>query len=164
MGDWLRRAVGGQPLIISRFLLPCNGNHPSCLLCGTPSACCFGWGLPWGCATGATPGWYVVPIQGTPPLRGRLQGHVTLRAASPQHSRETGVLGAAERTGNRCLSTMSTLSIGDRLRHRHTVHLTICMLPFCPSKTACLRAGKFTAQLGNGRLASQFAGTRRANG
>jgi hypothetical protein len=21
--------------------------------------------LPWGCATGATPGWYVVPIQGT---------------------------------------------------------------------------------------------------
>ncbi|MGI5924636.1 MAG: hypothetical protein ACOX9E_11905, partial [Lentisphaeria bacterium] len=26
-----------------------------------------------GCATGATPGWYVVPIQGTPPLRGRLR-------------------------------------------------------------------------------------------
>jgi hypothetical protein len=54
--------VTGHRLIIGRFLLPCNGTHLSCLLCGTPSACCSGWGLPWGCATGATPGWYVVPI------------------------------------------------------------------------------------------------------
>jgi hypothetical protein len=47
--------------------------------------------------------------------------------------------------------------------HRHTVHLTIRMPPFCPCKTACLTAGTFTAQLGNGHLASQFAGTRNVN-
>ncbi|MGI5922414.1 MAG: hypothetical protein ACOX9E_00555, partial [Lentisphaeria bacterium] len=36
-------------------------------------------GLPRGCAAGGTPGWYVVPIQGTPPLRDRLtpQRHMT---------------------------------------------------------------------------------------
>jgi hypothetical protein len=33
-----------------------------------------------------------------------------------------------------------------------------------PCQTACLTAGKFTAQLGNGRLASQFAETRSVNG
>jgi hypothetical protein len=37
------------------------------------------------------------------------------------------------------------------------------MLPFCPCQTACLTAGKFTAQLGKGRLASLFAGTRSVN-
>ncbi|MGI5925018.1 MAG: hypothetical protein ACOX9E_13815, partial [Lentisphaeria bacterium] len=44
------------------------------------------------------------------------QAPTVLWACSPQHSRETGVLGAAGRTGNRCLSTMSTLSIADRLQ------------------------------------------------
>ncbi|MGI5923334.1 MAG: hypothetical protein ACOX9E_05275 [Lentisphaeria bacterium] len=46
---------------------------------------------------------------------GYLRGHVTLRAASPQHSRKTGAFGSAEGTENRCLSTMFTLSMSDRL-------------------------------------------------
>jgi hypothetical protein len=49
-------------------------------------------GLPWGCACGATPGWYVVPIQGTPPLRDRLtpQRHMTPQTAC-KHARNIAV-------------------------------------------------------------------------
>jgi hypothetical protein len=43
-GRPLANRVTGHRLIIGRFLMPCNGNHPSCLLCGTPSACNF-WGM-----------------------------------------------------------------------------------------------------------------------
>ena len=64
------------------------------------------------------PGWYVLRLQRFCRLAAawcRLQGHVTLRATSPQHSRKTAALGSAERPGNRRSSTLFTLSMGDHL-------------------------------------------------